>query len=297
MLVCFLFALLLVFVQADVPVTEGPTLRALDQSNFKEFTTAHPKFLALLHAPWDSASQRARVEFTAASNSVQKLLSDNGLPPLNFVTVDCTASTRLCQQFGSKGFPPPRMGIFNLTNPQTDLKIAFSDVHPKMYTKHFYETIAISLRDNSKDFNQHYERLNIGKHHIRHLNRKLIKKFELDYPEYAILVLYYSHTCSHSSNFIRTYADASNLAKKQHIPVKFTSINCARPGNNEYCTEMEVARYPSVQYFSTKINGQRSAEGSGDFIENINPGTDLMKFLATKVGNGLLALPEHATEL
>lgn len=70
------------------------------------------------------------------------------------VQVDCTASSRLCTQFGSQGFPPPRLGIFNLTNPKMTDKMVFSDVKPSVYTRHFYETIALTLSDDASDFTQ-----------------------------------------------------------------------------------------------------------------------------------------------
>jgi hypothetical protein len=73
-------------VRAETPAAEA-TLQALDQTSFKGFTTGHAKFLALMYAPWDSASQRALREFTAAAMSSQALLAERNLAPLVFVTV------------------------------------------------------------------------------------------------------------------------------------------------------------------------------------------------------------------
>jgi hypothetical protein len=70
-----------------------------------------------------------------------------------------------------------------------------------------------------------------------------------------ILVLYYSHSCGHSRNFLQAYADASNAAFDQRLPVIFSSVNCGRPGNNEYCTSVDVSEYPSVRFNALTARG------------------------------------------
>ena len=145
-----------------------------------------------------------------------------------------------------------------------------------------------------------FERMNVGPHHIRHLDRSSVDPYFDANPDSAVrcphdcslyfhfihpfeqhnisftalstmmvrsvrlvtpqlccillqlLILYYSHSCGHSGNFLPHYAAESNRAAELNISVKFTSLNCGRPGNNEHCSRVGVSRYPSVsiQYCS-----------------------------------------------
>ena len=80
-------ALLVVFVTANVPPPTEPVIQAIDETAFKAFTTGHPKFLALMHSPWDATCKTAVRDFTAAAEGSKKILEARGLEQIVFVTV------------------------------------------------------------------------------------------------------------------------------------------------------------------------------------------------------------------
>jgi hypothetical protein len=70
-----------------VPADDEPVVQAVDESDFKVFTTSHPKFLALMHSPWDVICQKAVREFTKAAQESQRILQERGDAKIVFVTV------------------------------------------------------------------------------------------------------------------------------------------------------------------------------------------------------------------
>ena len=79
-------ALLVTGVSAEIP-TEELVLQEVHESDFKAFTTHHPKFLALLYAPWDSVCKKALQDFSAAAHATAKIFEEQGKEKLVFVTV------------------------------------------------------------------------------------------------------------------------------------------------------------------------------------------------------------------
>lgn len=76
--------------QADVPQAgedSEPVVQEVHETEFKAFTTHHPKFIALMHSPWDATCKKAVASFKAAAHVSKQLLEERGQEPIVFVTV------------------------------------------------------------------------------------------------------------------------------------------------------------------------------------------------------------------